>query len=145
MSLSIVSLRQAFKVSAISYQYMFFQIVIQQVFPALYKKIVRVGREDPDPSCGQPLRQLIASFFDHFYGLRGERASLQRFRAGDPRFPGGSEELTNFKVKNTYYVPMMLSRSARIGCVLLGLLLCVSLFLFLRRRSGRILASLPGS
>ena len=37
--------------------------------------------------------------------------------AGDPRFPGGSEELTNFKVKNTYYVPMMLSRSARIGCV----------------------------
>ena len=37
--------------------------------------------------------------------------------AGDPNFPGGSEELTNFKTKNAYYVPMMLSRSARIGCV----------------------------
>ena len=37
--------------------------------------------------------------------------------AGDPRFPGGSEELTNLKAKNAYYVPMMLSRSARIGCV----------------------------
>ncbi len=37
--------------------------------------------------------------------------------ADDPRFPGGREELTNFKAKNVYYVPMMLSRSARIGCV----------------------------
>jgi hypothetical protein len=33
--------------------------------------------------------------------------------------------------------------AARIGVVLLGLLLCVSLFLFLRRRSGRFPASFP--
>ena len=81
---------------------------------------------DTSPS-GAPRKPSVA---DEKPSVAEEKPSAPRFKISLPEWP---EE----RIREIANV------AARIGCVLLGLLLCVSLFLFLRRRSGRILASLP--
>jgi hypothetical protein len=70
--------------------------------------------------------------------------------SGAPRKPYVSDEkpsASRFKISLPDWPEERLREignvAARIGGVLLGLLLCVSLFLFLRRRSGRFPASFP--
>ena len=66
-----------------------------------------------------------------------QKPSVADEKSAAPRFKISLPEWPEERIREIGSV------AVRIGSILLGLLLCVSLFLFLRRRSGRILASLP--